>query len=50
LPHATFAGFCANDAFPLAFVVVAENAGSGSEICAPIAAKVLHACVEELAR
>ncbi|MBP3313320.1 MAG: penicillin-binding protein [Oscillospiraceae bacterium] len=50
LPHATFAGFCANDAFPLAFVVVAENAGAGSDICAPIAAKVLHACVEELAR
>lgn len=44
LPNATFAGFVMDEEYPLAFVVVAENAGSGSEICVPIISKVLIAC------
>ena len=46
LPNATFAGFVADEEYPLAFIVVAENAGSGSEICVPIVSKVLMACKE----
>lgn len=44
LPNATFAGFVANEEYPLAFVCMVENAGSGSEICVPIVSKVLTAC------
>lgn len=44
-PHATFAGFVAEDEYPLAFIVVVENGGAGSSTCAPIAGKVLSACV-----
>lgn len=46
--HATFAGFIKNDQFPLAFVVIVENAGSGSAAAAPIAGQVLNACVEAM--
>ena len=45
-PHATFAGFVPDEDYPLAFVVVVENAGSGSGVCAPIAAAVLKACAD----
>ncbi len=45
-PHATFAGFVLDEDYPLAFVVVVENAGSGSGVCAPIAATVLKACAD----
>lgn len=48
LPHATFAGFIADEDYPLAFIVVVENAGSGSEVCASIAGTVLHRCVDVL--
>ncbi len=47
-PHATFAGFVLDEDYPLAFVVVVENAGSGSGVCAPIAAEVLAACADAL--
>jgi len=43
-PHATFAGFIRDDNYPLAFIVVVENGGSGSATCAPIAGTVLKAC------
>lgn len=46
LPNATFAGFVKDEAYPLAFIVVVENAGSGSEICVPILSKVLCASKE----
>ena len=42
---ATFAGFVLDERYPLAFVVVVEGGGSGSETCAPIAGTVLRACV-----
>ncbi len=47
-PHATFAGFVRDDRYPLAFIVVAENAGSGSAVCASIAGTVLKTCVQVL--
>ena len=47
-PHATFAGFVQEEKYPLAFVVVVENAGSGSAVCTSIAGTVLQACVQVL--
>jgi peptidoglycan glycosyltransferase len=43
-PNATFAGFCADEDYPLAFFVVVEDAGSGAKNCVPILSKVLAAC------
>ena len=45
-PNATFAGFCTDEDYPLAFMVVVEDAGSGSKTCVPIISKVLAACKE----
>lgn len=42
--NAMFAGFVADEAYPLAFVVVVENGGYGASTCIPILAKVLGAC------
>ena len=47
-PHATFAGFLQDENYPLAFIVIVENGGSGSATCAPIAGQVLKACVEAM--
>ena len=47
-PHATFAGFLDDPKYPLAFIVVVENGGSGSKTCAPIAGKVLSACISAM--
>lgn len=44
LPNATFAGFVADEDYPLAFVCMVENAGAGSEICVPILSRILTAC------
>ena len=44
-PNATFAGFIASQEYPLAFIVIVEHGGSGSEVAGPIAGRVLHACV-----
>lgn len=46
--NAMFAGFTRNDTYPLAFVVFIENAGSGSAAAAPVAARVLWACVNQM--
>ena len=45
-PNAMFAGFVADGAYPLAFIVVVENGGYGSSTCIPILSKVLAACKE----
>ena len=45
-PNATFAGFCSDRKYPLAFMVVVEDAGSGSKTCIPIISEVLTACKE----
>ena len=44
-PHATFAGFIQSNEYPLAFIVIVENGGSGSGVAGPIAGQVLNACV-----
>ena len=45
---ATFAGFIDSEDYPLAFIVVVEQGGSGSRTCAPIARAVLEACINVL--
>lgn len=45
---ATFAGFIADENYPLAFIVVVEEGGAGSSTCAPIARAVLEACINVL--
>ncbi len=46
--NATFAGFIDDEDYPLAFVVVVEGGGSGSQTAAPIANTVLWECVSAL--
>lgn len=43
-PNAMFAGFVADEEYPLAFIAVVENGGYGSSTCVPILNKVLAAC------
>ena len=43
-PNAMFAGFVADEEYPLAFIVVVENGGYGSSTCVPILSKVLKVC------
>ena len=43
-PNATFAGFCADREYPLAFFVVVEDAGSGAKTCIPIISDILKGC------
>ena len=47
-PNAMLAGFCADEEYPLAFIVCVEDAGYGSTVCIPIASKVLASCKEVL--
>ncbi len=42
-PHALFVGFLQEEAYPYAFFILAENAGSGKKICVPILARLLEA-------
>lgn len=42
--NAMFAGFVADEEYPLAFIVVVENGGYGSTTCVPILSKVLSVC------
>ncbi len=48
VPNALFAGFVQDSKYPLAYVVVVEGGGSGSETCVPIVNQVLNACVAVL--
>ena len=41
---AMFAGFVADEAYPLAFICVVENGGYGASTCVPVLSKVLEAC------
>ena len=43
-PNAMFAGFVADEQYPLAFIVVVENGGYGANTCVPILAPVLREC------
>ncbi len=42
--NAMFAGFVADEEYPLAFIVVVENGGYGSATCVPVLSKVLAEC------
>lgn len=42
--NAMFAGFVADEEYPLAFFVTVENGGYGSHTCVPVISKVLAAC------
>ncbi len=44
--NAMFAGFCTDEAYPLAFIVCVEEGGYGRATCVPIASKVLAVCKE----
>lgn len=43
-PNAMFAGFVADEQYPLAFIVAVEEGGYGANTCVPILSKVLEAC------
>lgn len=43
LPHAWFTGFLRSEEYPLAFIVLVENGGSGSKTAGSVAKKVLAA-------
>ena len=45
--NALFAGFVADEEYPLAFIVVVEGGGYGASTCVPIISKVLAACKAE---
>lgn len=47
-PNAMFAGFAKDPEYPLAFIVIVENAVSGSAVCASIAGDVLAACMNAM--
>ena len=46
--NALFTGFVDSERYPLAFIVVVEEGGTGSTACVPVISKVLSACVEIL--
>ncbi len=48
LSDGLFAGFVADEEYPLAFIVVVQEGGYGSQVCVPIISQVLSACVEVL--
>lgn len=47
-PNAMFAGFVADEDYPLAFIVAIEEGGYGASTCMPVISKVLQACVEAM--
>lgn len=47
-PNAMLAGFALDEEYPLAFIVCVEDGGYGSQVCLPIATKVLTACKEAI--
>ena len=42
--YAMFTGFVTNEAYPLAFIACAEDAGYGKKVCMPMIAQVLTVC------
>lgn len=43
IPHAEFVGFCTDEEYPFAFIVVAEEGGSGNDLAKSIANSTLQA-------
>ncbi len=48
--NAVFAGFCSDEEYPLAFIIVVEEGGYGRHTCIPILQPILAACKEVLDR
>lgn len=46
--NATFTGFVTDEAYPLAFIAVVEDAGYGNHVCVPMLSKVLSVCKDVL--
>ena len=46
--NAMFAGFIQDSQYPLAFIVIVEEGGYGSQTAAPIAGQVLAACIADM--
>ena len=46
--NAMFAGFAADERYPLAFICVVENGGYGATTCIPILSRVLSECIAVL--
>ena len=46
--NAMFAGFVADEEYPLAFIVVVENGGYGSSTCVPVLSRILAVCKAEM--
>ncbi len=47
-PNAMFAGFVADEEYPLAFLVAIEEGGFGSQTCIPVISPILKTCMEVL--
>lgn len=47
-PNAMFAGFVADEQYPLAFLAAVEDGGYGTQVCIPIISAVLDACIAEM--
>lgn len=48
--NALFSGFVLDEEYPLAFIVVIEEGGSGASVAAPVAGEVLKACIDDMNR
>jgi peptidoglycan glycosyltransferase len=45
-PNALLCGFSADKSTPIAFLIIAENAGSGADVCLPIAERILECLID----
>ena len=48
LPNAVFTGFVDEENCPLAFIVIIEEGGFGTQTCVPVISKVLPICADEV--
>ena len=47
-PNAVFTGFVSDKDCPLAFIIVVEEGGFGTQTCMPVISQVLEVCAQEL--
>ena len=45
-PNATLCGFSLDEKMPIAFLIIAENAGAGADVCLPIAERILECLID----
>ena len=48
--NAMFSGFVDDERYPLAFVAIIENGGSGARSCVPVLSKAISACMKVMDR